>query len=75
MRFYVIEDSGETIGCELTLAAAHDRAASRASGEYEITALEVPVTAESIRRLLGGLGGYATNCGDAITYINGKRTT
>lgn len=61
-KFYVIEtDSSGTIGCELTKKAAVERATEQgyARDEFKVEAVEVEVTAESIRRLLGNLGGYA----------------
>ena len=62
MKFYTIEtDSGETIGCELTKKAAIAYAAERgySRAEVEIECVDVDVTAETVRRLLGNLGGYA----------------
>ena len=62
MKFYVIENEfGETVGCETTLHAAknaaHERGLER--DEYEITVVDCAVNAETVRRLLGNLGGYA----------------
>lgn len=61
MKFYVITDSlGETRGCETTLKAARAEADQWLGEEgYAIDAVEVDVSADSIRRLLGTLGGYA----------------
>jgi len=62
VKFYIIEtEFGETIGCELTRKAAHDYAQSRgfARCEYQITVSDCPVNADTVRRLLGNLGGYA----------------
>jgi Ni,Fe-hydrogenase III small subunit len=61
MKFYVIEtDGGETVGCELTKKAAHEFMALRGydRNEYSVEAVETPVTADTVRRLLGNLGGY-----------------
>jgi 4-hydroxyphenylpyruvate dioxygenase-like putative hemolysin len=61
-KFYVIEtDSSGAIGCELTKKAAVERATEQgySSDEFTVEVVEVEVTAESIRRLLGNLGGYA----------------
>ena len=63
MKFYIIEtDKGETIGCELTRGAANLYAQERGffRDEYSITVAECPVNADTVRRLLGNLGGYAT---------------
>jgi len=63
MKFYIIESEfGETIGCELTRKAAKEFAESRgfSKDEYEITVTDCPVNADTVRRLLGNLGGYAT---------------
>lgn len=68
MRFYIVVNGyGSTIGCEKTLAKAHATArragagdAGSANEEYEIHAIDCPVNAETVRLLLGELGGYAT---------------
>jgi hypothetical protein len=62
MKFYVIEATpGGVIGCELTLRAARAYAERRdyQRDEYEIDVVDCPINAETIRRLLGNLGGYA----------------
>lgn len=61
MRFYEVEVDGDTVGCEVTLKAARVLAKSHGD-DWTITAVDVPVTAETIRLLLGKLGGYATDC-------------
>lgn len=62
MKFYLVQDAaGSTLGCELTLKAAK---ALRSGGEREpgtITRITCDVNAETVRRLLGQLGGYATH--------------
>ena len=67
MKFWVIETAaGETIGCELTkkAAIAHAEAIGYARDEIELTWEDVTVSAETIRRLLGRLGGYANDSGE-----------
>ena len=62
MKFYLIENEGcETLGCELTKKAAYERAAAYGykKNEVEIEVLDIDVTAENMRRILGGEGGYA----------------
>jgi hypothetical protein len=62
MKFYMVSNEvGETLGCELTLSRAIQLAADygMTRDEANIDAVEVPVTAETVRRLLGGSGGYA----------------
>jgi hypothetical protein len=62
MKFYMVSnDVGETLGCELTLSRAVQLAADYGlkRDEAKIDAIDVPVTAETVRRLLGGSGGYA----------------
>lgn len=61
MRFYIVEVDGETVACETLLRAAHAEGVFYAgeSGDYTVTAVDVDVTADNIRRLLGNLGGYA----------------
>ena len=58
MKFYILEVNGETVGCETSLKAAKALAKSL-SDEWCITLLEVAVNAETVRRLLGNMGGYA----------------
>ena len=63
MRFSVVEDyMGQTIGAERTLSAAKREAAAYGlrEGSYSISMYEIPVNSESIRRLIGGLGAFAT---------------
>ncbi len=62
MIFYTLIDDlgGGTVGCELSLKAARERAAALGLRRYQICREEVPVTAETMRRVLGGQGGYAT---------------
>ena len=59
MKFYVITTlDGETAGCEQSLRQA--KALGRSlCGEFTVDAVEVAVNAETIRRLLGAVGGYA----------------
>jgi hypothetical protein len=62
MKFYTIEtDLGETIGCELTKRAAVEFGLARGYRRDELTiaCVECDVSTETIRRLLGNLGGYA----------------
>jgi len=63
MRFYVLEDSfGQAIGAEMTLAAAKREAAAYGMrpGAYSVTMYDMPVNSETVRRLIGQLGGFAT---------------
>jgi hypothetical protein len=62
MKFYTIRNGfGETIGCELTKKAAIEFAAERgfSKKEIEIEVIDCNVNAETIRRLLGNLGGFS----------------
>lgn len=64
MKFYIIETKeGETIGCELKKRDAVEFAQARgyAREEVEVYAVDCDVSAETIRRLLGNLGGYANS--------------
>ena len=64
MKFYLIEAGRQgVIGCELTRKAAYDFAeqCDYLRTEVEIEVVDCPVNAETIRRLLGNLGGYANN--------------
>lgn len=61
MRFYLVtDDRGETLGCETTLKDAHALARNASVEWYDVQLVEAPVNADTIRRLLGNLGGYAT---------------
>ena len=63
MKFYTIEaNSAGTIGCELSKKAAIQFAQDRGYNreEIEIECVDVPVTADTVRRLLGNLGGYGS---------------
>jgi hypothetical protein len=61
MKFYVTTTRmAEVAGCHLTLREAKAEAEKSLREEgYCIDAVEVDVTAETVRRLLGNLGGYA----------------
>lgn len=65
MKFYVLFDGDDSPrNCETTLRKAKQAALRLMDGEYgedcmSIKQVEVPVNADSIRRLLGDLGGYA----------------
>ncbi|MEY8688384.1 MAG: hypothetical protein AB9M53_00710 [Leptothrix sp. (in: b-proteobacteria)] len=64
MKFWTIESpDGETIGCEMKKRDAIEFAISRGEDPAECTieCIDVTVNAETIRRLLGNLGGYANN--------------
>ena len=56
MKFYILEVNGETVGCETSLKAAK----LHINGDdWCITVVDAPVTAETVRLLLGNMGGYA----------------
>lgn len=60
MKFYVVSsDRGGVVGCTLTLAAAKVVGIDDGPG-FTIERVECAVNAETVRRLLGNLGGYAT---------------
>lgn len=60
MKFYVIgRNDGEVVGCQTSLRRAKAEARSFGLEEYSVDVVDVPVTSETIRRLLGDLGGYA----------------
>lgn len=60
MKFFVVSsDRGGVVGCELTLAVA--KVVGTNDGvPFSVERVECPVNAETVRRLLGNLGGYAT---------------
>ena len=58
MKFCIIENaSGEVVGCQTSFKAA--MAQGRAFGAFSVDRVDAPVTSETIRRLLGNVGGYA----------------
>ena len=60
MLFWIVESSnGTRVGCELTKRDAVATAQSMDLGDYSVYSIDVPVCAESIRRLLGNLGGFS----------------
>lgn len=62
MRFYIVQDAaGSTLGCEITLKAAKQLGHGNTREGYSIEAVDCAVNAETVRRLLGQLGGYADN--------------
>lgn len=60
MRFWVIYEEGTAVGCEMTWRKAKSTADEMGIKKPEIRWVECPVNADTIRRLLGGIGGYAT---------------
>ncbi len=62
MKFYVIEDAdGAVVGCQTSVGAARKVASLSGLDGCRIEEITVAVNAESIRLLLGQLGGYAKN--------------
>lgn len=60
MIFFVVQDDqGSTIGCETGLKKAHELGKTADRQPYSIERVQAPVTIETVRRLLGQLGGYA----------------
>jgi len=58
MKFYIVQSpAGDVDGCYLTVSEALDQ---RCEGTPQtIQMVDVPVTAETVRRLLGQEGGHA----------------
>lgn len=57
MKFYIVKESGVTLGCLRSLRSAKKACAGL---EYPaILEVEVPVNGETVRKLLGGLDEYA----------------
>ncbi len=62
MKFWIVEGpGGEMLGCETSKRKALEFGASLGVPREDLRAfwIEVDVTAENVRRLLGGHGGYA----------------
>lgn len=67
MKFWIISDKvGQVIGCEMTRrdAVGYATALGLSREEFSVQWIDVPVTTDSIRRLLGDSGGYATAFGE-----------
>jgi hypothetical protein len=70
MKFYIVQDdAGSTLGCELTLKAPRQLGHADAREGYSIVRVECPANAETVRRLLGNLGGYATESETVATVV------
>jgi len=68
MKFWIISDEGgQTVGCEFTKAAAM-REGWNLADRGTVNMVEVEVSAENMRRLLGNLGGYATKFGNSVEF-------
>jgi hypothetical protein len=66
MKFWIIEGlPGEVLGCELSRRKAVEVGLSYGLPRtaFMVYWVEAPVTAETVRRLLGNVGGYATSFG------------
>lgn len=60
MKFYVIANAeGSTVGCETSLRRAKQFVKAEAREGYTITCITCKPDAETVRRLLGNLGGFA----------------
>jgi hypothetical protein len=59
MKFYLVSQLGQDIDCRLRKSEAIVVAKSIGESRVAVHEMDIPVTAESIRRLLGDLGGYA----------------
>lgn len=61
-KFYVLMGPGaEVVGCERSAKLAHSLADGYgySPSEYSIQLIECAVSVETVRRLLGEMGGYA----------------
>lgn len=71
MKFYVVQDSeGSPLGCETSLGRA--RNLGNVEDGYQITRVECRVSAETIRLMLGGRGGYADES-DVVEEVERSR--
>lgn len=75
-KFYVIVsyDDGETVGATTTLPKDAIERGDYGDGSFEVKQLDIPVNAETIRRMLAG-GGYATNVGPTRVYRAKQRSS
>lgn len=71
MRFFLIfNEAGETVGCETTMSAVMAECRSYGEGHYRVMAMNVPVNADTVRRLLCDQGGYATDIDSEHAFIS-----
>lgn len=75
MKFYVLEntETGATVTCELTIQRCRDEAETQGIIDYRIDLVEVEVTPEAIRRLLGQIGGFAKDTRTVREVRGGQR--
>jgi hypothetical protein len=59
MKFYVVSHLGKDVDCKLRKSEAIEVAKSIGEDYVSVQEMDIPVTAESIRRILGDVGGYA----------------
>ncbi|NCV08766.1 MAG: hypothetical protein EBW51_09315 [Actinobacteria bacterium] len=72
MRFYIIESrEGSALGAYTTLREAVAEGRAMLGDEFEICGMDIDVTAENIRRLVGNMGAYAK--GESTYYDNRGR--
>lgn len=69
MRFYVVESlEGISLGAYATLREALTEGRAILGNEFEVRGMDIDVTAENIRRLVGNMGAYAK--GESTYYDN-----
>jgi hypothetical protein len=59
MKFYLISHIGHDIDCRMKKSDAIKAAKNLKRRGVHVYEMDVPVTKESIRRILGDIGGYA----------------
>lgn len=58
MKFYLVDEMGQTVGCFLTKREAVAFGLEQFE-DFSVTSIEVAVNADTVCRLLGNQGGYA----------------
>lgn len=73
MRFYIVESlEGISLGAYATLKQAVAEGRAILNDEFEIRGMDIDVTSENIRRLVGNMGAYTK--GESTYYDNlGRR--
>lgn len=67
MKFYVVSvDFGGVIGCETSKARAVKLVRESGAKSYSITCVTCTPNTETVRRLLGNVGGFAENSVEVI---------
>jgi hypothetical protein len=70
VKIYVVQDgAGSTLGAEFSLEAAKRLGREDKGRAFSVTRITIDNTRDAVRRLLGNMGGFATE--SEIVYTRG----